>query len=421
MKTLILSDLHFGVHDSRLREGKERTIEDLVKWITNDVKADVLVLAGDILDFSLCSYRDTFRAARLFFPRLAASNRPPSQVVYIPGNHDKNVWDLFLEHTIVIRPFQAGKEIPAPLPRAAVVRLDLARGQAELHYPNRGFTAGDFKNNMLAGLYKNPETNPNNKSISTIMAYPNLYLVGNGRTHLVTHGHFFQIPWSLVSFLWWQELKKNRKEKEGTPEFLTIEEIEGVNSPITRMVWTSMGQVPEIRLTMGTVYEQLTNGITTELKRLVDVAAKNIDENWLEPEPDQRFKRLREAAYDAGIYAGKKALKISFRFVSKLADKKHQVNPFKDHVNRWLTDQYLLASAELYRRCSGNGEEVAFKELFFGHTHRCFANRHDATILADWQQDIGFRNCGGWLVDSKPLGFVVDGQGNVTSVTAPFI
>jgi predicted phosphodiesterase len=53
-------------------------------------KVDYLVLLGDIVDFSVASYREAYRQARCFFRRLQDDGLA-EEIVYVPGNHDFDV------------------------------------------------------------------------------------------------------------------------------------------------------------------------------------------------------------------------------------------------------------------------------------------------------------------------------------------
>jgi 3',5'-cyclic AMP phosphodiesterase CpdA len=103
MRVAVLSDTHFGdplctLVSSGTRE-KEPSIGPAYEPLARAVgKVDYLVLLGDILDFSVASYADAYRQARCFFRRLAKDGLA-RELIYVPGNHDFDVWHT-VEHQV---------------------------------------------------------------------------------------------------------------------------------------------------------------------------------------------------------------------------------------------------------------------------------------------------------------------------------
>lgn len=91
----IISDTHLGDPKSAMankigvgkRYGKFQSIikENLGSNI------DYLVLLGDIMDFAVSSYQEAYEAGRQFFIRLKRDNIA-QEIIYVPGNHDFDIW-----------------------------------------------------------------------------------------------------------------------------------------------------------------------------------------------------------------------------------------------------------------------------------------------------------------------------------------
>lgn len=88
----IISDTHFGDPNCKLvANGKTTPTFDRFKSaIDNKGPIDYLVLNGDTLDFSINSFANSCAISEPFFEAIVKLTK---KIVYIPGNHDKQVWD----------------------------------------------------------------------------------------------------------------------------------------------------------------------------------------------------------------------------------------------------------------------------------------------------------------------------------------
>src|SRR3989304_715890 len=113
MRVAVLSDTHFGdplctLVSSGPRE-KEPSIGPAYEPLARAVgKVDYLVLLGDILDFSVASYADAYRQARCFFRRLSEDGLA-REIIYVPGNHDFDVWHTVEHQVNVINRLRQGQ------------------------------------------------------------------------------------------------------------------------------------------------------------------------------------------------------------------------------------------------------------------------------------------------------------------------
>ena len=112
MKLAITSDTHLG-----------DPLCSLVEWNGNDyvegpkyqefreaagTNNDYLILLGDILDFSVTSYENAYRAGKVFFT-LVQKDKIADQIIYVPGNHDYDIWNIVENEVNIIHQIKNGK------------------------------------------------------------------------------------------------------------------------------------------------------------------------------------------------------------------------------------------------------------------------------------------------------------------------
>jgi len=195
MKLAVLSDLHLGAQNCVLvRDGMRLPALDLLlEAIASGGSLDILVILGDLFDLSLAPFDKAWADARVFFEAL----RPhATKVVYVPGNHDFSMWN-YLEQDIAITNRIRTKGSPKAFRYSVPAVLD--------------FTAGSGGTPRLAGIDPTPgsgydggyfqELWPCGEDSEFLVAYPNLYLLEDGGTTLMTHGQYFDGFWNLLGDL----------------------------------------------------------------------------------------------------------------------------------------------------------------------------------------------------------------------------
>lgn len=199
MKLAVLSDLHLGAQNCVLvRDGaRQGALDLLLEAISTGLGSggslDGLVILGDLFDLSLAPFDKAWADARVFFEAV----RPlATKVVYVPGNHDFSMWN-YLEQDIAITNRIRTKGSPKGFRYSAPAVLD--------------FTAGSAGTPRLAGIDPTPgsgydggyfqELWPRGEDREFLVAYPNLYLLEEGCTTLMTHGQYFDGFWNLLGDL----------------------------------------------------------------------------------------------------------------------------------------------------------------------------------------------------------------------------
>lgn len=255
MKIAITSDIHLGDNDSTLyqnsstEKNKDNSVfNNFMEALYNhppEGPVDYLILNGDILDFSISSFENSCTIAKKFFQKIKESkfkNKKENiqeevvkQIIYIPGNHDKHIWDAVEWEVNVIRRLKEHK-YPRTFKRTQPGIIDLSTNSKNknLYLPGVNYVEGEkrYGDLFLEGLF----IDKNNK-IPINIVYPNLYIITDNCTYMVTHGHMFDTPWVLLSEL------LDGYENISCCE---IQDFEEFNYPITSMICTGVGQGGEV-------------------------------------------------------------------------------------------------------------------------------------------------------------------------------
>ncbi|HHT9124261.1 MAG TPA: metallophosphoesterase [Candidatus Brocadiia bacterium] len=104
LKVLAFSDLHLGEPEGLLNDKGPNIVDIVVNKVSELAKGDgdleagieELILIGDIADLSEAKEKEAYTNTKTFLTTLLKSV-PVDKVVYIPGNHDHNLWVKILE------------------------------------------------------------------------------------------------------------------------------------------------------------------------------------------------------------------------------------------------------------------------------------------------------------------------------------
>ncbi len=382
MSIAILSDLHFGDGSSRLVDanntfstsGAYQKLKEGIFNFTNKEPITCLVLAGDILDFSINSIDSSIKIGQPFF-RQISSDKLARKVIYIPGNHDKQVWDGLQWDISIIGNLSAGRP-PKPFVRIQAGTIDLTNtSRVELKgvKPNEEGNYGDI---FLKGLFDLNATNP-----EIILAYPNLYIKTSNETILVTHGHMLETAWVLLSEL--------LRGSAYIPNDMGLKELEEWNVPLTSLICTGVGSA-------GKVSELFYKIEREAYEKKNDVFLKTMDTVL------PRLKDILECKWYMRILPNSLIKKILGPLVTKAEDPRkyekyfdndEQVKKFKVFFNATKKELSSLGLAEP-------------KKIIFGHTHHPYGRNNP--YKTPKLPGLEFYNTGGWLKESKAEIFLLD-------------
>lgn len=408
MRVAVLSDTHFGdplstLVSARAREG-EPTIGPAYTPLARAMgKVDYLILLGDILDFSVASYADAYRQARCFFRRLSEDGLA-SEIIYVPGNHDFDVWHTVEHQVNVINRLVSGqlprafkRSVPGILddrppqgPRAKSRKLVLPdvvphrdREDPEAHYGNLFFDdiTREASNGRLRG-----------RKLTFNFAYPNLYLVTDtGESLLLTHGHYLEAFWS-VAAEWTSLLAFDDLAIEGRT--MSLREVVGMNLPLHQLACTGIGQAQPLSEIARTIQREVFQGKTATLEKYFERLSR-----WVRA--DRRRPWLRRAIASVAIrWASGKFLAM----VESLEHTRYSREFFtRPSVRERFRQYYRYSTSEIERLRTEHGIEIPRPtHVVFGHTHQPIP--WEAEELADVVDGnaVRFCNTGGWLLRENP-------------------
>jgi UDP-2,3-diacylglucosamine pyrophosphatase LpxH len=387
MRLAIVSDTHLGDELCGLLDGATAAVPAPgPAWpaFRRAVgRADWLVLLGDIIDLSVASYEDAFRAAQAFF-RLVAADALAREAVYIPGNHDFEIWHTIEYEVNVIRPIEKGR-VPRPFRRAVPGVLDDRPGGARklvlpdvAAHPDRPPVGSDYGGLFLDRL----------APLVFVFAYPNLYVVGeDGECVLVTHGHYFERYWTLLGDLAMRFAADDLGlEEPGRP---SLRDVVGMNLPLNHLGSAGIGQAQPLTRLARTLQLEVLRGRTDHLEKYLDRMGHAALERWPWWLPFRPVEALVQRWVKRRILAA--ARRIEWARYSREFLKKDDV---RDRFRRYY--RASLAEIERLRREYG----VSLPDptsVVFGHTHQPIPWGSDELVHEVDGRTIRFSNTGGWL------------------------
>ncbi len=384
MTIAIISDTHIGDSASRLVDKKGIFSQKLPAYgklkkgileFTNGSPLKYLVLNGDVMDFSINSIDQSISIAQPFFKQISR-DKLTEHIIYIPGNHDKQVWDGIQWDTSIIGNLSE-YYLPKPFKRIQPVHIP-AKGDIKLEGIKKD-KKGKYGNLFLKGLFGDPDNNP-----TIILAYPNLYIERKDNpTIIVTHGHMFETAWVLLSDLF--------HGVSGLPDEIGLKELEEWNVPITSMICTGVGSGGDVSRLFYKIQRQLYEKNTKLLSRTLDRVLPRLKNEFGFPWykkiliPDWLIKKIIIST--ASKTEDPRSLEKYFDF-----DKK-KVEHFKNF--------FRATKNELKRLKLPDSNTI-----IFGHTHYPYSARepYSPKILPE----LTFYNTGGWLKESKAEVFLMD-------------
>ncbi len=351
---------------------------------------DYLVLAGDVLEIMLSSYEDAYKAARVFFRQLQA-DRIAREVVFIAGNHDFEIWHTVEHEVNVINRIKSGQD-PRPFRWSVPGVIDDRRDAM-----HRGLRLPDVhaRDDEAGGRYGalfldsiTMRADGSGEPLPFAFVYPNLYVVtASGESVLVTHGHYLESYWSLLSALSMRIARDDLAldPRSRTRERLSMRELVAINFPLTQLTSSGLGQSGPLSRVVNHLQRDVEGDdfarIDSMLARLLPVLAEGtpwyLDRLVKMAGPAVRGRLVRSLRdYQGGCYA----------------------DDLRNHAGtraRFL--QFIDASLdELDRLLEEHGLHVPFpRRLISGHTHQPLGWNDGR--LTEPRTGITLHNSGGWV------------------------
>jgi predicted phosphodiesterase len=407
MRVAVISDTHFGDPLSTLAASRPRdeeavigpAYEPLARAIGN---VDYLILLGDILDFSVASYAEAYRQARCFFRRLSEDG-VAREIIYVPGNHDFDVWHTVEHQVNVINRLVQG-QLPRAFKRSVPGVIDDRRAGQKFALPDVVPQRGpDEPQAHYGSLYFDDITRESSqgrlsgRQLTFNFAYPNLYLVTDaGESLLLTHGHYFEAFWS-VAAEWTALLAYDDLELEG--DKMSLREVVGINLPFHQLACTGIGQARPLSTIARKIQREVVQGRTATIEKYFDRL-----EERARSDRNQSWPRRKLLA--AAVRWSKRRL---LRVVQTLEHTRFSAEFLsRPSVRERFRQYYRYSIAEIERLRAEHGIQIPRPaHVVFGHTHQPIP--WEAEELADVVDGfpVSFCNTGGWLLreDRSSLDF----------------
>ena len=183
-----------------------------------------LVLAGDVLDLALSPTRWPPRPSGALSTAAFGGDRRVSRpaVYYLPGNHDHHLWEAAREAQYIeyLRSLAPDRVIDEPWHTTALL-------------PGRQppWTASDLMSTLI-------QRRPGCADVAVRVVYPNLALVtpDGRRSRIVSHGHFTEAIYSLMS-----QLRLMLFPDQATAGKPSVANLEAENFAWIDFFWSTLG------------------------------------------------------------------------------------------------------------------------------------------------------------------------------------
>lgn len=398
MKFAILSDTHFGDDSCVLVTEENGMVRRGRKFVRFQEEVgtgnDYVILAGDILDFSIETFAKAYKQARFFFQEIQKDqvikqNRDGTfgSIIYIAGNHDADIWHIIQHQRKVINRLGKGKEVlPEPYEHSVAGILDDRKGSATW-----GFTLDKTTRRTgggqspYGGMFLDGITNP--KTIF-YFAYPNVYIVTDKESVLVTHGQYLERFWSLVSEVTTKVAYEALGFKTSSAAKLDIEKTVEVNYPLNQLACTGIGQAGVltdlVRTVQKDVYKRDFRKVETYLSRFAAMVKNKIKCRPLKP------------LLHIPIWLGKRRLLHALKGIEKT---RFNVGfPENRNVQNRLVRFYHSSMLEIKGMRERSMVIPPPERIIFGHTHDPVSWK-DTARLKSPLPGLSLHNTGGWITE----------------------
>jgi predicted phosphodiesterase len=401
LRIAVVSDTHFGdplctLVSASARDPVPRIGPAYEAFARAVGRVDYLVLLGDIIDFSVASYADAYRNARCFFLRLRDDGLA-REVIYVPGNHDYDVWHTVEHQVNVINRLQQG-QLPRAFKRSVPAVIDDRRLTDKFTLPDvvphrdGSEPEAHYGNLFFDDITRDASHDSRQERLTFNFAYPNLYLVTDeGTSLLLTHGHYFEAFWSVLAE-WTALLALDDLDLENGAE-LGLREVVGINLPLHQLACTGIGQARPLAELARRVQVEVVAGRTDRLKKYF-----------------QRLELLIGSDRSLGIarrYFARLAIRWAQRKLLGVVGTLEHTRYSREFLRRpqvreRFRQYYRYSLAEIERLRKEYGLDIPRPEhIVFGHTHQPIP--WTAEELADVVDGhpVGFSNTGGWILKDE--------------------
>jgi hypothetical protein len=370
-------------------------------------KVPYLVLNGDAWDVAICNIQHVVELSWRFFAATRIADRF-EQIIFIPGNHDHYLWTMVQTQTCVVRPLErklgtpggVGSAVVRPFPHAACGRLTLDDGA--LHT----FSIDGVRPPYDGNVYTTGLTG--SRALPVNVVYPNLYVQrpGTGRATLITHGHFFQLGWSLMSDILRPALGSQ------VPR-MSMMYLELLNASLTDFTNYALAQVGPLSAVFTRIYNELRSGqVPPELHRALEAIRSILDDQIAFDDDPALVARVKEFGSDRLLDLLMRIVKTAMR--GALAGSRNgNLLPRGRDMAGFMRDERSRAKVEDFLTMAApDCPSYVIDTLVFGHTHESTAG---GTLRVEGTPHLAVFNSGslvdrGHRADFLPLALYPDGS-----------
>jgi hypothetical protein len=401
MKLCITSDIHLGDPRCQLisKNGNVYSEGPLYRKFIDAVgnRNDYFILAGDILDFSISNYADSYATAAKFFELIKRDQvvlkeeGKESGMIYICGNHDWDLWHILQHQRSVVKRMESNppNNLPKDFEHTSAGIIDMRTGNLKkrLSLDRVSMTMRD-NIEQYGGLFFDHVTNP---PTTFIFAFPNLYIVDDRQCVIVTHGQYFEPAWAFVGELLRiiakEDLAQYQLEPEGGGE---IERMVELNFPANQLLCTGIGQAGVLTKLVRSIEQEVADGKFDRIARYLDHAINEIvlplKPGWI---PGVMAKPVlngvKKGLLDIISKAGESHLKEGFMNDATVQER------FRKFY------RYCLTELDAINARSGALSIPPPTRMIFGHTHDPIAWNNTGIKV----ENIVLSNTGGWVREEK--------------------
>ncbi len=389
MKLAITSDLHLG-----------NLLCSLVEWNGNEYKEgskyrefceaagtgnDYLILHGDILDFSVAGYENAYAAAKVFFTLLQKDDIA-DQIIYLPGNHDYDIWNI-VENEVNIILQTREEKIPRKFRTAVPGILDDRTNTDTPGLTLPGVGKRKEGTHTYGGLFLDHITD---EPSHFIFAHPNLYLASDEGTILITHGQYLDSYWSLLSK--WAPIIFGTDLELETP--MDIKELVGMNFPFNQLACSGVGQAGILSETLSRVQQEIKGGKMKNVRHYLTNLFTYLDDHVF---VNRKGYQLLPGA--ATGFAFSKATKRIVGMITPETKVRYNEKYFRlPEVQKRFFTYYDACLAEVEQLGKFHDIQIPIPyKMIFGHTHLPITMEDPIIMNSPSGTSISLSNTGGWL------------------------
>jgi len=367
VKFAIVSDLHIGAEISavvkRDPKGKGFVKGDMFDSFVDSVgrNNDYLIVIGDLMDFAIESYDYVYEAMGVFL-NIISEEKIAKEIIYIPGNHDFNIWHTVEHETNIINRLKHFKS-PRKFRMSVPAVLDCRKGRVKSRVLLHGVKRERKNYSGYGGLFLDDIVKSVNKKAESVVfnvAYPNLYLLFDDMTYILTHGHYFEQFWSFAGTVL-PHLVKNDPDCGERIREMNMVDLVSVNFPLCQLSSSGIGQAGVLTDIARSIQGDIVSGKLNITKKYLNRLAGYIDsktdsKKWYSP-----IVELFE-----GLLL-KKAVSVILKKLSSKQETLHELIVKEDSETIERLDSYLNASMKEFKDIEPDlSGEINF---IFGHTH----------------------------------------------------